>query len=67
VSARSNLVDVADCTVVAFTPLAVKVDHGSGECWLPKSQCQIDPENAGIGDTVTVTLPEPLALTKGMI
>ena len=28
---RSNLVDVEDCTVLAFTDQAVKVDHGSGQ------------------------------------
>jgi hypothetical protein len=61
---RSNLVDVADCTVLAFTDLAVKIEHGSGECWLPKRACQLDPEDADIGDEVTVTLPEPLATEK---
>lgn len=64
---RSNLVDV-ECTVVAFTDLAVKVDHGGEpQCWLPKSQCQLDPEDAKVGDEVIVTLPEALATEKGMI
>lgn len=64
---RSNLIDIDGCTVMAFTELAVKIDHGRGECWLPKSACQIDPEDADVGDEVTVTLPEPLAMDKGMI
>ena len=64
---RSNLIDVTGCTVVATTDLAVLVDHGDGKCWLPKSQCQLDPEDADVGDDVTVTLPEPLATEKGMI
>lgn len=64
---RSNLVDV-ECTVVAFTPRAVKVDHGGEpQCWLPLSQCQLDPENASVGDEVIVTLPESLAIEKGMV
>ena len=64
---RSNLIDVPDCFVVHFTPDAVKINYGDGECWLPKSACQLDPEDADVGDEVTVTLPEPLAIEKGMI
>lgn len=64
---RSNLIDVEGCTYLRSTDLAVHVEHGNGRCWLPKSQCQLDPEDPEPGDTVTVTLAEPLATEKEMI
>ncbi len=43
---------------------AVKVSGGNVEEWLPKSQIEYDGEP---GDTITVTMPNWLALEKGLI
>ena len=41
------------------------IDFGENDpTWLPKSQCEIEEENDG---TVTVTLPEWLAIEKGLV
>lgn len=43
---------------------AIKVSDGNVEEWLPKSQIEYDGEP---GDTITVTMPNWLALEKGLI
>ena len=43
---------------------AIKVSDGCVEEWLPKSQIKYDGEE---GDTITVTMPNWLALEKGLI
>lgn len=43
---------------------AIKVSDGYVEEWLPKSQIEYDGEE---GDTITVTMPNWLALEKGLI
>ena len=66
VSGRSNLIDV-EVTLVAETPQAVRVSP-DGErrnaIWLPKSQCEVE---RGKGVLATVTLPEWLAIQKGLV
>ena len=58
---KSDLVDIPG-TVTVETPLAYRFNDGSNEVvWLPKSQCEWD---AG---TQTMTMPERLALDKGLI
>jgi len=66
-TARSTLIDVDGCTLLRSTDLAWHIEHGNGKCWLPKRQCQLDPEDAGDGDAVTVTLAEGLAMEKEMV
>lgn len=66
-SGRSTLIDVEDCKLLRTTELAVHIEHGNGKCWLPKSQCQLEPEDADAGASVTVTLAESLAQEKEMI
>lgn len=63
---KSNIVDI-DVEVTARTAKAVLVHTGIKEkaIWLPLSQIEI--EEAGIGEIFTVTLPEWLALEKGLI
>ena len=63
---KSNIVDI-DVKVTARTAKAVLVHTGIKEkaIWLPLSQIEI--EETGIGEIFTVTLPEWLALEKGLI
>ena len=63
---KSNIVDI-DVEVTARTAKAVLVHTGIKEkaIWLPLSQLEI--EETGIGEIFTVTLPEWLALEKGLI
>jgi len=46
--------------------LLVSDTDDTEKSWLPKSQIDYD-EDAGIGDTVVVTVPEWLAYEKGLI
>lgn len=63
---KSNVIDI-DVAVEARTEKAVLVHDGdkSKAVWLPLSQIEIEP--TGIGGIETVTLPEWLALEKGLI
>ena len=63
---RSNLIDI-DVEVVHRTEKAVLVHTGNKDesVWIPLSQCEIEP--SGFGGIETLTLPEPLALEKGLI
>ena len=63
---KSNLIDI-DVEVVHRTEKAVLVHTGNKELavWVPLSQCEIEP--SGFGGIETITLPEPLALEKGLI
>lgn len=63
---RSNLIDI-DVEVVHRTEKAVLVHTGdkSKAVWIPLSQCELEP--SGFGGVETLTLPEPLALDKGLI
>ena len=63
---KSNLIDIdVECT--ARTEKAVLVHTGDkmDAVWLPLSQCEIAP--SGLPGIETVTLPEWLALEKGLI
>jgi hypothetical protein len=64
-AARSDLIDLR-VTVVARTAKAVLVrpDGASAEAWLPRGEIEI--EEAALGP-VLVTLPEWLALDRGLI
>lgn len=63
---KSNLVDI-DVEVTVRTAKAILVHTGNKEeaVWLPLSQIEIAP--SGFGGIETVTLPEWLALEKGLI
>lgn len=64
---KSNLISI-DVEVVHRTEKAVLVHTGINEraVWLPLSLVEIEPNGAFDGID-TLTLPEPLALEKGMI
>jgi len=64
---KSNLIDI-DVEVLHRTAKAVLVHTGNKDqaVWLPLSQCEIEPNGAFDG-IETLTLPEPLALEKGLI
>jgi len=55
--------------IVWETDEAFKVETGSGEDWIPKSQVYnlYEVEPVAIGDTVTFEIPEWLALDLGLI
>ena len=63
---KSNIIDI-DGAIEARTEKAVLFHTGNKEdaAWLALSQIEI--EETGIGGIVTVTLPEWLALEKGLI
>ena len=64
---KSNIIDI-DVEVTARTEKAVLVHTGTKEqaVWLPLSQVEIEPNGAFDG-IETATLPEWLALEKGLI
>lgn len=64
---KSDIVDIACCRH-AETAKAILVsddDNRDNAVWLPKSQVEI--ENDGHANFVTVTLPEWLAVEKGLV
>ena len=64
---KSDLVDVACCRH-AETDQAILVsddDNRADAVWLPKSQVEIESDN--YKNFITVTMPEWLALEKGLI
>lgn len=63
---KSNIIDI-DGAIEARTQKAVLFHTGdkSEAAWLPLSQIEI--EETAFGGIVTVTLPEWLALDKGLI
>ena len=65
---REKAIAVADGTTHEHT------DDRTGEItqretwyFLPKSVIEVDPEDYAVGDSVVVTVPEWLAMDKGMI
>ena len=64
---KSDLVDI-EVVIHAETDKAIKVSNDGEKAnavWLPKSMIEIEP-NLGIG-IVIISLPERLALDKGLI
>ena len=63
---KSNIIDI-DVSVEARTGKAVLVHDGNKDSavWLPLSQIEISP--TGFAGIETITLPEWLALEKGLI
>lgn len=64
---KSDLVDIAVC-MHAMTDKAILVSEDNDKdkaVWLPRSQIEV--ENDGHANFITVTLPEWLAHDKGLI
>jgi RNase P/RNase MRP subunit p29 len=57
---KSDLVDIAGA-ITAETDKALRFTDGTRIVWLPKSQCEWDP------DSKTMTMPEWLATEKELI
>ena len=57
---RKELCDIA-CEIQGETPLAYRFFDGKITVWLPKSQCEWDP------DEKVMTMPEWLAKEKELI
>lgn len=61
---RAGKVEVTG-RIVVDKPLAILLDDGTGQAWLPKSRIRIEPtKDAGI---VEVLMPEWLAKEKGYV
>lgn len=54
------------CELVAETPMAILVNDGDVEVWLPKSQIEIE-RNGGQSGLVKVTAPSWLLSGKGLV
>ena len=63
---QSDLVDIAGI-VIERREKAVWLNDGTKKVWLPLSQVELDPEDAGAGHAVSVAMPEWLAKEKGLI
>jgi hypothetical protein len=67
-----------ECKLVRTQSRAIAIIDGTTELmeggferakwfWLPKSMIAIAPENAVVGQMITVTMPEEIAIEKGLI
>ncbi len=54
-------IEIEDGVVIHETELAYKFVSGDDTTWLPKSECTWDPDNR------TMTVPEWLAIEKGLV
>lgn len=65
---RDKAIAVADGTMDEQTdPRTGEITEREKWFWLPLSQIEVEPEDYNAGDAVTVTLPEWLAMDKGLI
>lgn len=55
---KSDIIDIY-CDVLLETEKAILVENGNNKVWLPKSMVEFEDD--------TVTLPEWLAIDKGLI
>jgi hypothetical protein len=63
---KSDLIDIdVECTARTEKAVLVHTGDKTEAVWLPLSQCEIAP--SGFPGIETVTLPEWLALDKGLI
>jgi hypothetical protein len=60
-----DTIDIA-VTIEHETDMALLVYDGDTKTWVPKSQIQYD-EDAQVGDTIDIEMPEWLAMDKGFI
>jgi hypothetical protein len=62
---RDDLIEIS-CTIVRDeeSDMAILIDDGDNEVWLPRSQIEYETDKEGF---TTVTLPEWLAMDKGLI
>ncbi|WP_375590179.1 hypothetical protein ABWH89_04940 [Hoeflea alexandrii] len=61
---KSDLVDI-QVEVIHTTDRAVLVDNGDRRVWLPLAQVEVGP--IGLRRGATVTMPEWLAIEKGLV
>ncbi len=54
-------------TIVGTREKAIWLFDGLKREWLPRSQIELAPVDAGEGENVTVTMPQWLAKEKGLI
>ena len=60
---RSDLIDIV-IVIMIKRPNAILVSDGTKQAWLPRSQIEIENEDLKFS---TVTLPEWLAIEKGLV
>jgi len=58
-------IEIEDLEMLGETPMAVHVTDGKVNVWLPWSQIEV--ENNAENDLVAVTMPEWLAIDKGLV
>ena len=63
-SGKSDLIDITGELAGAETEKALLFNDGARSVWLPRSQIEISEADNGL---VEVTMPEWLALEKGLI
>lgn len=63
---ESNPADI-DVEILRETNMAIFVSNGDMEAWIPKSQIIDSDENFEIGTSITITIPEWLAIEKELI
>lgn len=64
---NDDLVEV-NCVLLYRNENSYKVEDAEGrEIYLPKSKCTLDPDDADENDSVTITMPEWLAVDRGLI
>lgn len=61
---KSDLIDI-EVEILVQTEKDVRIHDGKTAVWLPLSQIEI--ERTGANNIATVTMPEGLALEKGLI
>jgi hypothetical protein len=57
-----------NCVLLYNNEESYKIEDADGrEVYLPKSECDVLPKDAGEGEDITVTMPEWLAVEKGLV
>jgi hypothetical protein len=65
---REKAIAVADGTMTEnMDPYTGEVTEKEKWFFLPLSQIEVDPEDYKVGDTVTVTVPEFIAVDRGLV
>jgi hypothetical protein len=57
-----------NCVLLFDNEESYKIEDADGrEIFLPKLHCALDPKDAEEGEDITVTMPEWLAVEKGLV
>lgn len=57
-----------NCVLLYNNERSLKIEDADGrEISLPKTYCEMDPPDADENDSVTITMPEWLAVDRGLV